>query len=285
MPAGELPEILPLSKREEVYPEIWKLHEASSFTKSKEITKWLAAAKISDFNEEEKKKLSGIESEERLLEPKSSDAGPPPSTGTLADVILRRGSSRRFSHSTISRQQLSSILYRSTRGVPLDFLNEKESLIEIYLIANAVEGLLPGHYFYDRSADSLQQLAAKKEIISRNESGHLCLDQPLFSDASAVFFLMTELASVLKALGNRGYRACQFEAGVIAGKIYLSSYAQGLGASGSTFFDDEVTELFSPHARDKATMIAVGVGVPAYKSRPGKLLAARLTRSELASQR
>jgi SagB-type dehydrogenase family enzyme len=289
MPAAELPKILPLSKREEVYPEIWKLHEASSFAKSEEITKWLAPAKINNFNQEEKKQLSVVESkEEHVLDPKSSsDTGPlpkPPDTNTLGNVILRRGSTRRFSQSTISRQQLSSILYRSTRGVPLDFLNEKESLIEIYLIANAVEGLIPGHYFYDRRADSLQQLAAKKEIISRNESGYLCLGQSLFSDASAIFFLMTDLASVLKALGNRGYRACQFEAGVIAGKIYLSSYAQGLGASGSTFFDDAVTELFSPHARDKATMIAVGVGVSAYNARPGKLLAARLTRSELASQ-
>lgn len=285
IPAAELPKILPLSKREEEYPEIWKLHEASSFAKSEEVTKWLAAAKINNFNQE-KKQLSGVESKEHVVDPKSSDTGsfPEPNTNTLGNVILRRGSTRRFSHSTISRQQLSTILYISTRGVPLDFLNEKESLIEIYLIANAVEGLVSGHYFYDRHADSLQQLAAKKEIISRNESGYLCLGQSLFSDASAVFFLMTDLASVLKALGNRGYRACQFEAGVIAGKIYLSSYAQGLGASGSTFFDDAVTELFSPHARDKATMIAVGVGVSAYNARPGKLLAARLTRSELASQ-
>jgi len=60
----------------------------------------------------------------------------------------------------------------------------------------------------------------------RNASSFLCLEQPFFGDASAVFFLMVDFEFVLSSLGNRGYRAAQFEAGVIAGKIYLSAYAQ-----------------------------------------------------------
>jgi hypothetical protein len=95
---------------------------------------------------------------------------------------------------------------------------------------------------------------------------------------------MTDLQSVLKSLGNRGYRACQFEAGIIAGKIYLAAYALGIGASGSTFFDDAVTEFFSPHASDKSTMIAIGIGVPAYKASPGKILSPRLSREQLLTQ-
>jgi len=45
-----------------------------------------------------------------------------------------------------------------------------------------------------------------------------------------------------------------------------------MGASGSTFYDDAVTEFFSPHAKDKSTMMAVGVGIPAYKAKSGKVL-------------
>ncbi|MGI0014152.1 MAG: SagB family peptide dehydrogenase, partial [Nitrososphaera sp.] len=67
------------------------------------------------------------------------------------------------------------------------------------------------------------------------------------------------------------------------GKIYLAAYAQGIGASGSTFYDDAVTEFFSPHASGKSTMIAVGVGTPAYKAHPGKIFAGRLTRTQLLS--
>ena len=83
---------------------------------------------------------------------------------------------------------------------------------------------------------------------------------------------MANLNKIIKTLGNRGYRASQFEAGVIAGKIYLSAYAHGIGASGSTFYDDLVTNIFLPHSKEKSTMIAVGIGNPSYKSRSGKIL-------------
>jgi len=103
-------------------------------------------------------------------------------------------------------------------------------------------------------------------------SAYLCLGQPLFGDASVVVFLMTRLQDVLGTLGNRGYRVAQLEGGIVAGKIYLSAYSLRLGASGSTFYDDAVTEFFSPHAKEKSAMIAVGLGVPAYKARPGRVL-------------
>jgi hypothetical protein len=149
------------------------------------------------------------------------------------------------------------------------------------MIVNDVEGLERGSYFFNRSASSLEQL---KRNVPRNMSGYLCLGQDLFSDASVVFFLMTDLLEVLGTYGNRGYRAAQFEAGIIAGKIYLSSYAQQLGASGSTFFDDAVSEFFSPHAKDKSTMIAVGVGIPGYKARPGKIIAGTLSKSQIIKE-
>ena len=159
--------------------------------------------------------------------------------------------------------------------------HNNDSTIDIYFIANDVEGLDVGAYFFDRYNESLQQL---KSTVSRDVSGYLCLGQSLFSDASVVFFLMTDLNKILDSLGNRGYRASQFESGVIAGKIYLAAYAQKIGASGSTFFDDAVSEFFSPHAADKSTMIAVGVGIPGYKSRPGKILPGHLTRTEMLTQ-
>jgi hypothetical protein len=52
------------------------------------------------------------------------------------------------------------------------------------------------------------------------------------------------------------------EAGITGGRLYLSAYAQGFGASGLTFFDDEVTAFFSPHAEGKSVMFLVALGVP-----------------------
>ncbi|HTH22307.1 MAG TPA: SagB/ThcOx family dehydrogenase, partial [Nitrososphaeraceae archaeon] len=197
----------------------------------------------------------------------------------LSDIILLRGSSRRFARKPISFAQLCNILHSSTVGSPLDFTKRgKVGITDTYFIANDVEGLPRGSYYFNRNSKSLDLL---KRDVHRDVSGYLCLWQSLFSDASIVFFLMTPLAQVIFSYGNRGYRAAQFEAGIIAGKIYLAAYAQGIGASGSTFFDDAVTEFFSPHAIDKSTMIAMGVGVPGYKSKSGKVLAGKWTRDQL----
>jgi len=153
-------------------------------------------------------------------------------------------------------------------------------LNEIYLIANAVDGLSSGSYFYDQANESLEQL---KLGNFRNMSSYLCLDQPLFGDASAVLFTMADLPSLFRALGNRGYRVAQLEAGVIAGKIYLSSYSLKLGASGSTFYDDAVTEFFSPHGSAKSAMIAIGVGIPDYRARPGEILVGETRKTTAAA--
>jgi len=49
----------------------------------------------------------------------------------------------------------------------------------------------------------------------------------------------------------------------MGGKLYLAAYAQGLGATGLTFFDDDVTAFFSPHAAGKSVMFLVALGKPA----------------------
>jgi hypothetical protein len=102
-----------------------------------------------------------------------------------------------------------------------------------------------------------------KEGSFRQEAGHLGLDQDLPADASVAIFFLADLKRTLGTFGNRGYRAAQIEAGVIGGKIYLGAYAQGLGATGLTFYDDEVTEFFSPHAKGKSAIFLTAVGLRA----------------------
>ena len=274
-----IPKIIPMSRGELEYPEIWKLHKASYLYNKEEVKNWITAT--SAFKQTPKKKEAEDVTPHQSLKFETSITNEP----SLAETILLRGSSRKFARQSISFTKLSNILHYSTRGVPLDFLegksdnyNNENSTIDIYLIVNDVEGLQAGAYFFDHNNESLEQL---KSRVPREISGYLCLGQSLFSDANVVFFLMTDLNKILETLGNRGYRAAQFEAGVLAGKIYLAAYAQKMGASGSTFFDDAVSEFFSPHAKDKSTMIVVGIGVPGYKSRPGRNLAGRLTRTEI----
>jgi SagB-type dehydrogenase family enzyme len=289
-----IPKIRALSKRGEIsYPEIWELNQASKLTSKQEIEEWINNAHryhqlLSTTSHRFQEKGANIDDNVIISIPNELEEDIKNSR-SLKETILWRGSSRRFARTGISLSALKTILYSSTRGIPMDIFREGSSVIEIYFIANGVGGLTPGAYLYNRDTATTNNLAISIEKIrdiasSRNISGYLCLGQSLFSDASVVFFLMTDLQSVLRSLGNRGYRASQFEAGIIAGKIYLSAYALGLGASGSTFFDDAVTEFFSPHASNRSTMIAVGVGIPAYKANPGKILPMRLTKEQLLTQ-
>ena len=247
----------PLSSKEVDYPIIWETNEVSQLRSKSEAEAWRKSLRLS-------KGTIPTTTPAFPLRGPEEDLSPP-----LDEVILLRGSTRKFAREPISFDHLSTIIQSSASKIPLDFFPDNDTLIDFYFIANDVQGLPPGSYFYNVNTNSVEQL---KVLKNRSMSGYLCLGQQFFSDASVVFFLMTGLSSVLKSLGNRGYRAAQFEAGVRAGKIYLSSYALGNGASGSTFFDDAVTEFFSPHAKEKSPMIAVGVGVPAYKARSGKVL-------------
>ena len=83
-------------------------------------------------------------------------------------------------------------------------------------------------------------------------------------------YILADLKSVLERYGNRGYRMAQVEASIMGGRLYLGAYAQRLGATGLTFFDDEVTEFFSPHAQDKSVMFLVALGRPMRRSRQGQ---------------
>jgi SagB-type dehydrogenase family enzyme len=286
-----IPKIRALSKRGEInYPEIWELNQASKLTSKQEIEGWISNAHrhhqlLSAASHRSQDR--GTDSDNIIITPNELEEDIKNSR-SLKETILWRGSSRRFARSNISLSNLKTILHNSSRGVPMDIFRDGNSLLDIYFIANGVDGLTPGAYFYNRNGSVTSPNTSIEKIreiaSSRNISGYLCLGQSLFRDASVVFFLMTDLQAVLRSLGNRGYRASQFEAGIIAGKIYLAAYALGIGASGSTFFDDAVTEAFSPHASNKSTMIAVGVGVPAYKASPGKILPTKLSKEQLLTQ-
>src|SRR5215212_7554487 len=230
-----VPKIRPLSKMGETkYPEIWQLNHASKLASKQEIKEWISNAHNHHHHQSLSKTLpysqqKGTNNESLIVTLNELQESINNSL-TLRETILRRGSSRRFARTNVPLSTLKTILYTSTKAVPMDILEDGNSLIDIYFIANGVDGLASGGYFYNQDASAagapnafLQKI--RESASSRNISGYLCLGQSLFSDASLVFFLMTDLQSALRSLGNRGYRASQFEAGIIAGNIYLAAYA------------------------------------------------------------
>jgi hypothetical protein len=128
-------------------------------------------------------------------------------------------------------------------------------LTQPYLIANRVEGLESGAYRFDGGL----HLLATGDFAG--EAGYLCLEQQLGHDAAATHFLMADLGDVFDRFGDRGYRLAQLEAGVVAGRMYLGAEAHRLGATGLTFYDDDVTRFFvAAGGAPRSCMLVLAVG-------------------------
>jgi SagB-type dehydrogenase family enzyme len=195
---------------------------------------------------------------------------PRPSAGrALGETVQRRASTRQFSGESIGAVELSTALFHATRWISADV---PSGLVHLYLNIHAVDGVAPGAYRYDPAAHGLETL---KHGDFRADSAFLCLEQALGGASSVTVFFLADLGRVLGRLGNRGYRVANLEAGIIGGRLYLGAYAQNLGATGLTFYDDEVVRFFSPHAagQDAIFVTALGRsvrGTPATRVRLGR---------------
>src|SRR5271154_6630999 len=245
-PAGPSPQIepltlesIPLSSREVAYPDLVKIHGESRLVTSDEVAA-VSAAKLDSKPQPPSTSalhLETITSEE--------SAG-------LGETILRRGSSRAFSQQAITAAELATIMAASSEHPQADF----PPLTDTYLIVNAADGMEPGAYYYNRHARAFELLKAGN---FRGEAGYLCLEQPLGMDCSALIVYMADLERTLQALGNRGYGDAHLEAGIHGGRAYLAAYSLGRGATGLTFYDDDTTKFFEPHAAGKSPLL-MGAG-------------------------
>ncbi|MBI2218612.1 MAG: SagB/ThcOx family dehydrogenase [Candidatus Rokubacteria bacterium] len=236
-------DVVPLSSREVDYPLVREMYRASSLETPEAVRAWRAAA--------QRPGVGGDQPRARriVLPPARSHHG-----HGLGETIQRRGSTREFSHEPISLAELSTVLAVATRPIPADV---GRSLVDVYLVANAVDGLPPGAYWYGPDAHALEEVRLGS---FRNESAFLCLEQPLGGDAAAVLYFLSPLDGVLGVHGNRGYRLVNLQAGLAGGRAYLAAYGQGFGASGLTFYDQHVVRFFSPHASGKDAIFVTALG-------------------------
>jgi len=247
----ELP-IVPYSETEVDYSAMRKMHEASSLDTAAEVAAWRGNTPLQQFPAP-KGAPSGLQRLDDSRIPADS----------IEQVISRRGSTRKFSLDPLTFPQLSTMIDRATRGIPADFLDPFGShLNDLYLIVNNVIGLPHGAYVYHWNEKQLELL---KPGDFREKAGYLGLEQQLPADAAVDVFFLADLKRILQRYGNRGYRAVQLEAGILGGKLYLGAYAQRLGATGLTFYDDDVVSFFSPHARGKSAIFLVALGRSAVR--------------------
>ncbi len=185
----------------------------------------------------------------------------PESDETIEAVILRRGSTRIMRPETAPSSLLSWAMAVAASAVPADFVQPGTTLLEHDLVVHGIEAVDPGAYRW-RTKDL--ELVRPGEF--RPLTTQLCLDQPLGGDAAYTVFHCADLDVALGALGARGYRAAQLEAGIASGRLSLAAFALGFGATGLTFFDEPVRRFFATNA---SCMLVTAVGVPDYRNAPG----------------
>jgi SagB-type dehydrogenase family enzyme len=238
----------PISPREVEFPVIPMMHGASSLDSGDEAAAWRA--------EPLRRRSPDPRGPLIPLQPLSPGDLP---TAPIEEIIPRRRSTRHYdTDAPISFAAFSTLLDRSSRGVAADCLAlDAPPLHDAYLIVNQVDGLAPGVYRHHPRRGAIELL---KEGSFRRQAQRLAVEQAYAADAHVNVYYLTDLNPVLERYGNRGYRLAQLECSLSAGKLHLGAHALGLGAVGSTSFDDEVIELFSPEAAGASYMFVVVFG-------------------------
>jgi SagB-type dehydrogenase family enzyme len=237
-----------LSAREIDYPEIRAVHEAGVLEDGGRAAAWRARAPLPEVASRGGPLVP-------LPAPRARSADP------LEEVILRRGSTRRFARRAIGGDVLGDLLHAASAPLPADYRARTDrALVDLYAIVNSVEGVAPGAYRWRREASSLERLSAGER---RHEAGYLALGQALGADAAVDVYAIADLDAVLGTLGTRGYRAATLDGGIAGGRLYLAAYARRIGATGLTFFDDDVARFFGLDPGRFGVMFLASAGVPA----------------------
>ncbi len=237
-----------ISAREVEFPVIGMMHGASALPSGAEVAAWRA----------EPLRRAAPEAHGNLIPLRPIPANALP-TMPIEDIIGKRRSTRHYDTDTpISFEAFSTLLDRSTRGVAADCLVPGAlPLHDQYLIVNSVESLAPGVY---RVHPGRKAIELMRPGTFRRQAQRLAVDQEYAGDAHVNSYYLTELDPVLERYGNRGYRVAQLEAALYASRLHLGTHAVGLGAVGSTSFDDEVVEFFTPPGSRASYMFVVVFG-------------------------
>jgi len=172
----------------------------------------------------------------------STDAGPP-----VWETIALRRSVRGYSDEPMSLEQLSQLLW-STHGVTAsrgghEFRTSPSAgacyPIDVYVVANRVEGLEEGLYRYLVGNHGLVLMRAGSigAEVSRAAVG-----QRMCERAACAFIWTAVVPRTTGRYGERGHRYLFLDAGHVGQNLYLAATALGLGVCTIAAFEDEALD-------------------------------------------
>jgi len=182
-----------------------------------------------------------------------------PETMNHAESVFSRRSRRNYVREPIPHDCMTALL-KSLCTPGSEFgtgFSDYSRSISIGFMIGSAEGLDPGFYLLDT-------LSAKVGMVTpgffMDRMGHICLDQAWLANASLHFLFMTNLETLDRLWGARGYRYAMMTSGRMGERLYLAATGMGLGCCGiGAFYDDEVVELLGLNEKSRLLyLLAVG---------------------------
>lgn len=227
---------LKLGPPDDVEPRWTKAHHAADFENAASVKAWRDTAR-------------GL----RRGESTAIHAPPAlPLFDTPEEIVLRRGSVRRFGHERLRAVGLTWPMAVTSRGVRGDLTGDSDTLLRHFVTVHGVEDVPSGSYRWTSSGLELLRPGS-----FRGESATLCLEQELGGDGAYTVFHCADLDAVLSGAGARAYRAMNLEAGIASGRLQLAAHTLSVGATALTFYDDDVSRFFDSEA---VPLLATAVG-------------------------
>lgn len=225
------------------YREIAEVHRATGLDTADDVTAWREQQRPEDFS------------------PCSApESGPDQARGTVDEIVLRRGSTRRFDpDARVGEAAIRWAVDVALADVPGELAPRGRTPVRAAVAAHGVEGAAPGLYRVD--PHSWERIGDQ----TRRQTAHQCLDQPLGGSSVATVFFCCDLESLVESVGARAYRSAELAAGIAAERLQLAAFALGIGGTGLTFYDDEIER-----AVGLDPLLVTAVGAPDYEPSPGR---------------
>lgn len=194
----------------------------------------------------------------------------PPAGRPFHETILARTTARSFGIGPLTLVELAAIL-RLSAGVTRDNLDTAYPRpfrvtpsggalypLELYVVADRVEGLEPGLYHYDPEEHELDALRAGDELERLAD----CLVQrELAREAAAAVLVAAVFFRSTVKYGDRGYRFVLLEAGHLAQNALLAAEGMDIAAAPiGGYLDRDVDQLLGLDGIDESVVYALLFG-------------------------
>jgi SagB-type dehydrogenase family enzyme len=175
-----------------------------------------------------------------------------------------------FTMLKVSQQQLATLLHEATDSFSyrndLDSpFHKSDSRVSLYGCFAKMEGIQDGAYYYDSEAHVLRQinLGDHRLKLQFGMSG----DNVNLFQVPLCLHVVGEKDHLITAMGFRGYRIQQMEAGMLVQRLLLTASALEMGGHPLLGFKTQLSdEIYRIHTKGKTSLIQLPIGP--YRQRP-----------------